>query len=247
MRASSSSPTLYLQEFVKLQETAKAINDLPNGKITFGSSILSSRHVMEGITIFLSKFKDVKFNFVETYDPDLVRMVLDGQVDIALVSLPRDVPEAAMLRMTQIKNERICLLLSNKHPLSGHTSVTFKDISDERLIFSSTHSYLYKVVQKNFEEQNIIPNTIMFLNNAEARIPLLRNGAVTFIAHEFQFYNQEDLVVVPVKPHIFMIFYLITSADRKPSLLTMDLHEILYQELIKRLGPSSGSCGECAR
>lgn len=80
---------------------------------------------------FMERFVDVDLNVREGTTTELVQQVLDGMLDVAVVSLP---VEGAGLVMKELFRDRLYLAVPEGHPLAASEKVQLRRVSEERLL-----------------------------------------------------------------------------------------------------------------
>lgn len=80
---------------------------------------------------FTERFPDVDLHVREGNTSELVSMVLEGLIDVAVLSLPVD---GAGLVMKELFREPLYLAVSKDHPLAGAGNAELRRVSSERLL-----------------------------------------------------------------------------------------------------------------
>ena len=76
--------------YEQLCRKTQALSGNMSDAIIFGSSALSAPHISEGLSAFFDAYPNMKFQYVETWDPDLLELVRKNEIDVALLCLPHN-------------------------------------------------------------------------------------------------------------------------------------------------------------
>ncbi|MCD8330919.1 MAG: LysR family transcriptional regulator substrate-binding protein [Oscillospiraceae bacterium] len=194
-------------------------------------------HISGCIPDFIALFPEVQFSYTEAWDPALRDLVRNGSLDMALVALPKNRESRAGLTVFPLREEHVCVVVSNDHPLHDRASVSLADLAREEIVSTSGQSGLQGLMKEEFARHGLEPNFTMNLVSIEARLSMVRKGAVTFVMSEqFKIYNERNLSVIPVEPKIYRTFALITAADHKLTTLEKTFQQVIQDGLLNRLG-----------
>ena len=221
------------ENFTKWVEQTRTLR---NTRLSFGSSAISMPHVSACIPDFLTQFPDIEFNYVEAWDPDLADMIRSGELDIALISVPKDEESRAGLYILPIHEEYVCAAVSSKNPLFGKEAVSLEDLKNEKLITTSKNSGLYNLMKQEFAKKGIEADFSMHVVSIEGRLSMLDRHSVTFVMNEqFKLYKPENIAIIPVVPKVYRTFGLATAAKRETTVLENSFLHILKDNITARL------------
>lgn len=225
-----------IAQFDDLRRWAEQISALKNSRLSFGCSALTAPHASSCVSDFILQFPEVHLDYTEQWDPQLIRMVRSGDLDIALVPLPRGDADRAGLNIFPIWEEYVCVVTSSTHPLHDRQYVSLSDLSREQIVATSSESGLTRLMKSEFMAQGLEPHFLLNLISIEARLSMVARGAVTFVMNEqFKLYQQSDLCVIPIEPKIYRTLALITAANRELTLIEKSLIQIIKTGVAKRL------------
>lgn len=74
---------------------------------------------------------NIRLYVKEDYTENLLESLKNGDLDLAIISLP--LPESSLFEVKSIEEEAFYVIMPNTHPLVEKTTVTFKDLDDERV------------------------------------------------------------------------------------------------------------------
>ncbi len=106
------------------------------------------------ITMTKKQFPNVQIEIMEDFRSDLVRAVIDGDLDLALVSLPVD---DTRIHAESLWKEPLLLALGKDHPLAGREHVSVADLADQTFALLGTSSSLAAQVKSFCGSHNIEP------------------------------------------------------------------------------------------
>lgn len=228
-----------IAEFEDFQQWTVQIRKQKSTKLSFGTSALTAPHASACLPDFINQFPEVQFIHTEQWDPTLMNMVKDGELDIALVGLPRNDVDRAGLHIFPILEEHVCVVMSRAHPLHDRESVTLQDLANEQILVTSSESGLTRLMKSEFALRGLNPNFMLNLISIEARLSMVIKGAVTFVMNrQFEWYNQKDLAVIPIEPKIHRTLALIAAANREISVMEKTFIQIIKEGVAKRLEAS---------
>lgn len=228
-----------ITEFEGFRQWTVQIREQKNTKLSFGTSALTAPHASACFPDFINQFPEVQFIHTEQWDPTLMNMVKDGELDIALVGLPRNDVDRAGLHIFPILEEHVCVVMSKTHPLHNRESVTLQDLAKEQILVTSAESGLTRLMKSEFALRGLTPNFMLNLISIEARLSMVIKGAVTFVMNrQFEWYNQKDLAVIPIEPKIYRTLALIAAANREISVVEKTFIQIIKEGVAKRLETS---------
>lgn len=154
-----------------------------NQVIQFGLSPASATIFFSPIMQeFHRQYPEVKVNVVENGSMTNHQRILDGKLDIALLS--SDSPMSSAFGSYPIAVARICLYLSKKHPLAQEKTVSLKDIGKIPLVLLSEDSFLTADTLKTCAQYKVKPKIILTTNQISIVKRLIENNtAGTLLFH----------------------------------------------------------------
>ena len=228
-----------LKEYDRLCKTAQELSQSFNAELTLGTSSLSSIHISEGISAFIEAFPQVKFQLVESWDPDLVEMLRREELDVALLCMEDLEQYSDQFVIHPILKEHMCAVMSKGHPLAGRESIALEELRGERLILDAPGSELRKTVQHCFEAEGILPERTMEVSSQDTRLSLTRQGGVTFAMNEqILLYladkRDEGFAVIPLEPPHIRSFALVTTREKSKTFVVQSFLDIAMESVRRR-------------
>ncbi|MCD8100420.1 MAG: LysR family transcriptional regulator [Oscillospiraceae bacterium] len=201
-------------------------------KITFGASSITMPHIVNHIQNFASRNPNVVFEYVEQWDPALLTMVADGTVDIALIVIPEEKSTKQGVKYFPINEQYACAVVSNNHKFYGRKSISLENLLEDDLVTTSINSGLSNYLKEKLTAMGMKPHFLINTANMQARLSMVRNGAVTFVFDkQFFIYNSNEFSVIPLEPEIKFVYTIVASAKKKFSSLEKEFLKILKEGL----------------
>lgn len=121
-----------------------------------GSSVTGI--LQDCVSVFKKKYPSVSLELQLSTTTGLPSEVADGKYDVAIMRVPQSVPEGVTSKIA--RRESWMVAIPEKHRLCLKTTVTFKDLENERLIFypRSNSSDSYDDVMQMFKDHKVVPN-----------------------------------------------------------------------------------------
>ena len=220
-----------IKEFDTLKKNALKINESLKRRIVFGTSSFSSVLVVRSINSFLKAFPQVDFKLVEASDINLIEMVRNNELNLAIVVMPLAPPYKDELVITQIHECHVCAAMMNSNKLAKREHIMLKDLVNEELIYASTGSIPSALISDNLKELGYLKNSALDIDSIAARIKLIRDGAISFgIDIQAVWGNEPDLALIPIKPGIDLLMALIYPASQDMTFIENSLIDIILAD-----------------
>ena len=220
-----------IQEFEKFKNDALRINQTLKQDIAFGVSTLSSVLFAGSIRRFVKTFPQTGFRLVEPPDIELVEMVRNRELNLAIAMVPENYPYRDDLTLIPLQECHICAVMMNNNTLSKRDNLTIKDLEHEELLFSSVGTWAKVMVLEAFRESGCRPASTMDIISVEARITLIKEGAISFSPNIQALWRSEpDIVLIPIKPLGNLTFAIIHPVDKEMSFVENSLIDIIIED-----------------
>lgn len=122
---------------------------------------------------FHRQYPQIKVNVVEEGSIANRQKILDGKLDVALLS--SDSPVSSAFGHYQVGVTRICLYLPKDHPLAGKEMVSVKEFCEIPLVLFSEDSFLTTNSLKICTQNGVSPNVILTTNQIAVIRQLIEN------------------------------------------------------------------------
>ncbi len=182
-----------------------------------------------------AKKRLLECDFVEQWDPDLLAMVTNRTLNMALAAFPLRY-DTKGLNIFPIIDEYVCAVVSSRHPLAQKKSLSLDDLKNEKIVTTSPHSGLHRLMMEEFAASGITAPVTMNIIAVDGRMSMVSGGAVTFVMHrQFKYYENDSVCVIPIEPKIYRTLAVVTPSDRALSVEEKVLINLVRQTVSKRL------------
>jgi LysR family transcriptional regulator for metE and metH len=171
-RLLSSAQTI-LDEMRRVEEDIRQIALSREGILRITTECYTCYHWLPSLLkIFNHEFPRIEVQIVVEATLDPLQALLDGKIDLALVSEP---PKNGKLVYTPLFQDELLVVMSNDHPLATHSFVKAEDFAQEHLLVytSITDTTLFKKV---LSPAGITPRQVSVVPLTEALLEMIRAG-----------------------------------------------------------------------
>jgi DNA-binding transcriptional LysR family regulator len=130
----------------------------------------------------LPLFPRLRLNLSSGFSCDLVRHVLNGELDAALVIEP---PDSGSLTGLKIDESPFYVVMSQEDELANYPSLSLDQLAGKRWILFERlgHPPLYDLIRKLTQDLQIIPSALQHFMIPEETLPLIHEpGAIVIVA-----------------------------------------------------------------
>lgn len=141
----------------EVEDAAKELEDHPalERRITVGAIPTLAPFMLPGLlTVCRKRFPNLQVNIREDFKVTLMREMLEGELDLAIVSLPAADPS---IQVEVLWKEPLILVVAKGHPLASKSRVLGADLADETFILLGSSSSLAAQVRRFCGENNFEP------------------------------------------------------------------------------------------
>lgn len=171
--------------------------ELRVGSATYG---IRSRGRQQAVAEFAVRHPDVEVRFTNSWSPELLRMLLDGEVDLAFAMLA---PPEERLEFMVVEDQPAQLLVPEQHRLATHGQVTLADLAGERVLLHppSINTWMFEAMARALSEHGAIVAELGETSHPGI-IEQVRAGLGLFpaVAWEMDFINPAELAGLAVVP-----------------------------------------------
>ena len=181
----------------KASNVARSANERLEHGLTAGHTpYIDPTLVSMLLSIQLPLYPNIKVQIYSDFAFDLVRGLLAGKLDVALVARP---PEGAALTLVEIANAPLYVALPEGHPATGLEQVLLSDLANDHWILFNKriHLLLYDAILEQARASGITPKEIHHIITGEEAVHLvLEHAGVAFLAKAVAMRNQQLGVVM---------------------------------------------------
>ena len=192
--------TQLINQAKQVELELEELKDLERGSIRFGvSAMMGSYYFPQVLTAFKQKYPHIKIHLVDQGTAALEKMLLNGELDLALV---RGDIENPQLRYTELINEEIVAGMVNSHSLATQQTLTMAQFSQQPLVLFHEGYFLREVVSDYAKKNHLTLDVRMETNLIELQKSLVRNevGITTCLSRILK--DEPKLTSVPFDPKI---------------------------------------------
>ena len=224
-----------LAEYDALHAQVEATRAAMNHTINLGMSVVYRPAAAEAVVRFMQTHPDIDVNLTSAWELDLVEMLRNGRIDLALFGVDWENDDLSGMSVTPLHDERVVVTLSPQHPLAQRESVSLTELANETLIFTSNRSGVRRLVLQRFRQMGVHLRNGMEINDTETRIHYVtQNIGIAFAmdrTHHWE--SQNNSLRIPVEPKMIRTYALVTSqsgATRHPAAIKQ-LQDFLIENL----------------
>jgi LysR family hydrogen peroxide-inducible transcriptional activator len=179
VRLTASGEGLHKMALGILQQVAEAetrIAALNEGYATLRIGVIPTimpYFIARTIGDFTRRFPRINLQFREETTSQLVQSLQEGEIDLAVVSLP--VPKADIV-CSELFREELLLVVPRKHRLSGHPLANLQDLRNERLLLLKEGHCLRDDVLTACTRAKAELRSVFETNQMESIFELVRSG-----------------------------------------------------------------------
>lgn len=191
-----------LRGVVSLQARASSLARQVAAELMVGSATYAvrSRGRQRAVAEFSKAHPEVDLRFTNAWSPELLRMLVDGELDLAFAMLA---PESDQLEYLVMEDEAARLIVPDDHRLSRIQRVGLSDLEGERVLLHprSVNSWTFEVMSESLARHGAIVAELEE-TSLPGIIEQVRAGAGLFpaVAWELDFVNPTELTGLSVVP-----------------------------------------------
>jgi len=141
----------------EVDDSTRELQDSPGleRKITVGAITTLAPYLMpQLLALCRTRLPHLQVNLREDFRSDLTKAVIDGELDLAIVSLPVKDPR---ISVEPLFSETLLLVVGKPHPLASKPEVTTEDLVNQTFILLGTGSSLASQIQRFCGDHNFEP------------------------------------------------------------------------------------------
>jgi LysR family hydrogen peroxide-inducible transcriptional activator len=142
---------------VEVENAAKELSDNPSLDrcITVGAiQTIAPYLLLPLIEKCQRELPNLQINLREDFRSDLIRGVVDGELDLAIVTLPVKDPQVSV---EPLLTEPLLLVVAKNHPFSHREEISFNDLAGETFVTMGESSTLAAQIRSFFGHHNFEP------------------------------------------------------------------------------------------
>jgi DNA-binding transcriptional LysR family regulator len=180
----------------KMYQVAYQENQLLRGKVKVGSfPAVSTKILPQVISLFRSKFPDVKIELVEGTSNQIKKWVEERTVDFGIVSSPFDSFEYKVLY-----HDYMVAIIPAHHKLSGEQEINLENYQGDIIFCKGGHEL---ALAKKFQKKDITYKENLTVQNAETLINMIKRNLGIGIISNFTLSSvRHNLTIKDIIPRV---------------------------------------------
>jgi DNA-binding transcriptional LysR family regulator len=192
--------TQLLSQAKQVEVELEQLKDLERGSIRFGvSAMMGSYYFPQVLTAFKQEYPHIKIHLVDQGTAALEKMLLNGELDLALV---RGDVENPQLRYSALIDEEIVAGMVSSHDLASQQTLSLDQFCQQPLVLFHQGYFLREVVSRYSVNNHLSLDIRMETNLIELQKSLVRNevGITTCLSRILE--DEPKMTSVPFDPKI---------------------------------------------
>jgi DNA-binding transcriptional LysR family regulator len=191
---------LILECVREAERELQELKGIESGVVHFGApSMLSSYYLPTALTAFKTRYPGVRVNLIEAGTASLQQMLIDGELDLALIRTDR---AHEQIRAVALFDEEVVACVPRQHAFAERTSVSLQRFCDEPLVLFREGYFLREAVSQYCRQNNRSLDIRFETNLVELLKSLVLNGVGISTGLSMILDLEDDLVAVPFDPPI---------------------------------------------
>ena len=197
------------------RDQARAIKKLERATLTIGTMCtIGPQLISELLVQFRAQHPDVEVQVVDAGGPKMVEMLERGELEVAIVGVPGELPES--LHQLPIFEERFVILLPRNHRLVAFDEIPAAELDQEPYV-SRSNCEVFQPVRKELNSRGVFLRQVFSSPRDDWVQGMIKAGLGLGFFPEFSV-TDPDLVVRPlVDPSFNRTIYLTTVRGRPHS------------------------------
>ncbi len=216
------------------------------GSIRLGAGATAASCILPStISIFRKQHPQVRFQIREAGSRAIARAVLEGQMDLGIVTLPivtsgpGAVPGALDLLTIGLVQDELMLIVPPGHRLSTRRTFRWVDLHNEPVVAFEANSAVRRVIDASARQFDCQLDVVMELRSIESIKQMVAAGIGVGFVSRFALANHPDQRLRCKDSRLLRELALIRRRDRLPSSAAAAFEQVLLKALQKK--PNSTS------
>lgn len=170
-----------VERYGRLRESVRAHLQLEQGSVRMGGGATAVAYLMpQAIAEFARKHPGVVFQLKEAGSREIERDVLDGRLELGVITLP---VHSAELETTPLRDDRIVPVASAQHPLSSVKQLRLSALSGQSVVGFEAGSAIRQLIDSALREAGVEVHVVMELRSVAAILQMVATtDSIAFIS-----------------------------------------------------------------
>lgn len=197
------------------RDQARAVKRLEKATLTIGTMCtIGPQLISELLVQFRTQHPEVEVQIIDAGGPQMVEMLEKGDLEVAIVGVPGELPES--LHQLPIFEERFVILLPRNHRLVAFDEIPASELDQEPYV-SRSNCEVFQPVRKELNDRGVFLRQVFSSPRDDWVQGMIKAGLGLGFFPEFSV-TDPDLVVRPlVNPSFNRTIYLTTVRGRPHS------------------------------
>jgi aminoethylphosphonate catabolism LysR family transcriptional regulator len=182
-------------------------------------------HATEMLSLFSEKFPDIKLSVALGNSREMVDLLLDYSVDVAVLAHVEDDPRIYALPFSR---HPVRLFVPTTHPFAKRKKIRIRDLQGQRMVFREKGSTTRLAFERALEQAGVTVATVMEIGSREAVWLAVARGIGISVVSDIEFIPHPELCMVDISDaEIFTTAHVNCLRERKDSRLVKAFFEIV--------------------
>lgn len=179
-------------------DAVKAIHGLQRGSISLGvMQQMSLIDLPRTLARYHRRYPDIELHLRQAAARDLHRLILDGQLDIA-ITWPPERPNARLTALTLMRTPLV-LACRDGDPLAGRRTVAANDLADRRVVGFPEGWAMHSLTERFLRRSGIALTTHFEVNDTATALDLVEAGLGVVLIADALAARRQALRTVPLR------------------------------------------------
>jgi len=167
--------------YEQMQDLVRAHQGLQGGSVRIGGGATAVSFLLpEAIAGFRRDYPAVRFQLKEAGSAEVARDVVDGRLELGLVTLPINARE---LQVEPLLTDRIVLVAPREHPFAGRGSVAPAELESQAFVGFEADTAVRQIIDATLREAGVELNVVMELRSIPAILRMVTTtGHLAFVS-----------------------------------------------------------------
>jgi aminoethylphosphonate catabolism LysR family transcriptional regulator len=182
-------------------------------------------HATEMLSRFSEKFPDIKLSVALGNSREMVDLLLDYSVDVAVLAHVEDDPRIYALPFSR---HPVRLFVPTTHPFAKRKKIRIRDLQGQRMVFREKGSTTRLAFERALEQAGVTVATVMEIGSREAVWLAVARGIGISVVSDIEFIPHPELRMVDISDaEIFTTAHVNCLRERKDSRLVKAFFEVV--------------------
>lgn len=223
---------------IQMAEAEKLFNNISKidtGEIRIGTSnTILKYYLIKYLKTYSVTFPKINISIEESYTPNLINMVKNGNIDIAIIYANENDSKLDGLKIYNLKKLHYCLIGNKKYKKYYNKKISFRDIKNESLILNSINPIQTSLLNSSDDTEFLKYNAHINLASHSLVYEFVKEGfGLGLVIKEFieEKLNSKDLYEIKLKEEFEPVnLIMIINKSVFPTYATSQLMDIINND-----------------